>query len=84
MTNKVAFKCRNCGCLEIAANAGELNHPTACRICGKGVIQGYDPMEAHKLIVSALNDGGDPVAVAKTLHDKLAALPKLFKLDPDN
>lgn len=31
-----AFKCRNCGTLE-GPTAGELETPTACHICGKGV-----------------------------------------------
>ncbi len=40
---RYAFRCKNCGCLETAAQAGESSHPHACRVCGKGVTHTVDP-----------------------------------------
>jgi len=34
---KKAFRCKNCGHLETAANAGDSDFPHACRVCGSGV-----------------------------------------------
>lgn len=43
---KYAFKCRWCGNLEDAGNAGSLDRPAACRICGHGVA--FDPVTGIK------------------------------------
>lgn len=43
---KYAFKCRFCGNLEDAGNAGSLDRPAACRICGHGVA--FDPVTGIK------------------------------------
>jgi hypothetical protein len=37
MSTHKAFRCKNCGHLEGADNAGEQPHPTACRVCGSGI-----------------------------------------------
>jgi DNA mismatch repair protein MutH len=41
-----AFKCKNCGHLAEAGEAGERHLPAACRICGSGVH--FDPATGAK------------------------------------
>lgn len=43
---KYAFRCRNCGHLEEAGQAGERRVPAACRYCGAGVH--FDPATGVK------------------------------------
>ncbi len=43
---KVSFQCRNCGHFEDSGNAGELDHPAACRTCGFGV--SFNPLTGQK------------------------------------
>lgn len=35
---KHAFRCKGCGHLMTSDTAGELEHPSACSVCGKGVV----------------------------------------------
>lgn len=46
MSQKYAFRCRNCGHLEEAGQAGERSVPAACRVCGHGVA--FDPVTGIK------------------------------------
>jgi hypothetical protein len=53
MSNKLAFRCRNCRCLHEASCAGENHLPHACRVCSHGVLfvkdgqPGIDEALAH-------------------------------------
>lgn len=65
---KYAFKCKNCGTLEIAEAAGENPVPRACRICraGDGDPSNWItlPESTHKAKVAAPPKGKHKTATA--------------------
>jgi hypothetical protein len=42
------FKCKNCGHVESAEQAGECSHPHACSACGAGIT--YNPKTGAKVL----------------------------------
>ena len=77
----VAFRCRNCGRLHEAEHAGELPHPTACRVCGKGVVFVHE--ELSDQLLQALQDG--KIEEAQRLAREIRACnPASKRLVPEN
>lgn len=68
-----AFKCRNCGNLEDAGNAGERKVPAACRICGAGVH--FDTQTGVKQY-----DEDNWAVLAELDKDELAAILDFHKI----
>lgn len=71
---KYAFKCRECGRLEEAENAGERGLPAACRSCGAGVR--FDPRTGAK----SYDDRANWIVLAELTPDELAPILDNHKL----
>lgn len=54
MSDKKAFRCKNCGFLHTVGDAGENEYPHSCRVCGKGVTHSMLHHEIDQMI--AKND----------------------------
>lgn len=67
---KYAFKCKNCGALEPAGNAGEREKPRACHVCGAGVK--YSVNESGTGVTQA-DDPGNWIVLADATDKELKA-----------
>ena len=38
MSNKYAFRCKNCGRLHTSDDAAEASHPHCCKVCSSGIV----------------------------------------------
>lgn len=71
---KYAFKCRNCGHLETAGAAGEMERPAACRECGHGVR--FDTVTGLRS-----NDPDNWIVLAELPADERAAVVRFHGID---
>lgn len=71
-----AFQCKNCNSLEGPDAAGELEVPTACRVCGKGV--SFDEESGARIL-----EPDNWIVLADLKEKELAKFSKDYGIDPD-
>lgn len=84
-----AFRCKNCGKLMRAVDAGENKVPNSCNACGAGIHIGYDAQQFHREMEALLPKGKamttkEVQELSRKLHAKISALPTKRTYFPDN
>jgi hypothetical protein len=76
---KKAWRCKQCGFLEVSDAAAEAEHPHACRVCGGGVV-----FDMHAIAAKLLTPGITPKETAEIVQAMLKTSPASKTIHKDN